>query len=211
MVLAHLDPALRRQASAVDVTVAAGQSVADVAQDIMVDISAPTSSSAIRSAGCSLRKSHSSTMPGSAAWSSSARFPERLRGSPESIGTWPTTSKRGARQRRGGFRRKLFAPGRLSADPHLGARFVADMLDAGTTSVCAALRAIAGWDAADRLSTLNCPAIVLAGDAEPDLDRQALLAQLIRARFEVLGDIGHLAPLQAPADVARGITEMINA
>jgi pimeloyl-ACP methyl ester carboxylesterase len=101
-----------------------------------------------------------------------------------------------------------FAPGRLEVDPHLGAAFVADMLTAGATSVCAALRAIANWDATDRLPALRCQAIVMSGDAEADLDRQELLAQLIQARFEVLGNTGHLAPWEAPERVARAITEM---
>jgi pimeloyl-ACP methyl ester carboxylesterase len=84
------------------------------------------------------------------------------------------------------------------------------MLEAGSTSVCAALRAIADWDASDRLSGVGCPVTVIAGDAEPDIDRQALLAQLIGASFEVLDGTGHLAPVEAPADVARAITEMTN-
>ena len=106
------------------------------------------------------------------------------------------------------FAAGLFAPGRLTRSPHLGRAFVTDMLDAGSTSVCAALRAIADWDATDRLSGLRCPATVIAGDAEPDLERQSLLARLIVARFEVLNDTGHLAPLEAPVDVARAIAEM---
>jgi hypothetical protein len=40
------------------------------------------------------------------------------------------------------------------------------MIDAGATSVCAALRAIADWDATDRLPALRCPAVVLTGAAE---------------------------------------------
>ncbi len=51
----------------------------------------------------------------------------------------------------------------------------------------------------------------MTGAAEADLDRQAVLAQLIGARFEVLGDVGHLAPLEAPADVARVVAEIANA
>lgn len=50
---------------------------------------------------------------------------------------------------------------------------------------------------------------MISGDAEPDLDRQSLLAELIGARFVVLGDTGHLAPLETPADVARAVTEMV--
>jgi 3-oxoadipate enol-lactonase/4-carboxymuconolactone decarboxylase len=105
----------------------------------------------------------------------------------------------------------LFAPGRLANNPELGAAFVADLLDAGATSVCTALRAIADWDASDRLPALRCPATVITGDAEPDTDRQSLLARLIGANHVVLAGVGHLAPLEAPADVARAIADIASA
>ena len=90
----------------------------------------------------------------------------------------------------------------------MGTAFVTDMLDAGSTSGVCGAPCHRRWDASDRLPALRCPATVIAGDAEPDLERQSLLARLIGANFAVLGDTGHLAPLEAPADVARAIAEM---
>ena len=107
------------------------------------------------------------------------------------------------------FAAGLFAPGRLARDPELGAEFVDDMCDAGATSVCSALRAIVGWSAADRLADLDVPTTVLAGDAETDLDRQSLLAELLGTELDVLPGTGHLAPLESPAAVAHAVTDMV--
>jgi 3-oxoadipate enol-lactonase / 4-carboxymuconolactone decarboxylase len=209
MVLDELDSVLRRQAVAVDVTVRARQSLADVAHDVLH-----------RHPGSHVLVGHS--FGGMLAQEMTLIDPARVRGL-VLISTIP-----GATQRVTGINRALadnieanglenvvddfaaglFAPGTPSRRPHLGRPFVTDMLDAGPTSVCAALRAIADWDATDRLSAVECPATMIAGETEPDLPRQSLLARLIGARFEVLSDTGHLAPLEAPADVARIIVEM---
>jgi pimeloyl-ACP methyl ester carboxylesterase len=211
-VLACLDPVLRRQATAVDVTVSAGQSMADVANDILA-----------RHPGSHVIAGHS--FGGMLAQEMALIDGTRVHGL-VLVSTIPGTTRRvevinrnlandvetrGLETVAAGFGAGLFAPGRLSTDPHLGTAFVDAMTDAGTTSVCAALRAIADWDATDRLPALRCPAVVLTGAAEADLDRQALLAQLIGARFEVLDDTGHLAPLEAPADVARAVAEIVSA
>ena len=84
------------------------------------------------------------------------------------------------------FADRLFSPGRPSRSPDIKADFVGAMAESGASSVCAALRAIARWDASDRLTRLNCPTEVVTGDAEPDIDRQRKLAALLGAPFNVL-------------------------
>lgn len=106
------------------------------------------------------------------------------------------------------FADRLFSPGRPSRSPDIKADFVGAMAESGASSVCAALRAIARWDASDRLTRLNCPTEVVTGDAEPDIDRQRKLAALLGAPFNVLEQTGHLAPLEAPEHVARVIERM---
>jgi hypothetical protein len=46
------------------------------------------------------------------------------------------------------------------------------MEESGAPAICAALRAIARWDAIERLNVVTCPTEVITGDAEPDIDRQ---------------------------------------
>ena len=108
------------------------------------------------------------------------------------------------------FADRLFAPSRPQRGPDLKADFVDAMADCGAPAVCAALRAIAQWDASERLAALTCPTEVITGDTEPDIDRQRKLATLLRAPFSLLDGTGHLAPLEAPGRVARAIERVVN-
>ena len=151
-VLECLGPELRRQAVAIDVRVSPGQSVADVARDLLTRL--PGSHLVVgHSLGGMLAQEIAlidrtrvqglvlvSTIPGA-----TPRVTAINRTLADDI------EARGLKHVAEGFASSLLAPARLSVDPHLGATFVADMLEAGTTSVCAALRAIADWDATDRL------------------------------------------------------------
>lgn len=108
------------------------------------------------------------------------------------------------------FADRLFSPGRPSRSPDLKADFIDAMAESGASSVCAALRAIARWDASQRLTVVTCPSEVITGDAEPDIDRQRMLARLLRASFGLLDGTGHLAPLEAPDSVARAIERVMS-
>jgi 3-oxoadipate enol-lactonase len=209
-VLEHLDPALRGQVVAVDATAEVGQTMSDMAHRLLD-----------RHPGRHVLVGHSfgGMLAQEAALADSTRVAAVLL-----VNSIPGATSRVSEINRNlandiethglaevapRFGRGLFAPGRLEREPELEAKFVADMLEAGLSSVCAALRAIADWDASDRLHTLRCPAAVLAGDAEADLKRQAELARLVGGTFEILSNTGHLAPLEAPAEVARSIATFV--
>jgi pimeloyl-ACP methyl ester carboxylesterase len=108
------------------------------------------------------------------------------------------------------FAERLFAPSRPLRSPDLKTDFVDTMVECGAPAVCAALRAIARWDASERLTVLTCPTEVITGDTEPDVDRQRKLATLLRAPFGLLDETGHLAPLEAPDGVARAIERVVS-
>lgn len=117
---------------------------------------------------------------------------------------------RGIRAVAAEFADRLFAPGRPLRSPDLKTDFVDTMAESGASSVCAALRAIARWDASNRLTALTCPTEVITGDAEPDIDRQRKLAKLLGAPFVLLDDTGHLAPLESPDRVVGAIERVIS-
>ncbi|TPG36675.1 alpha/beta fold hydrolase [Mycolicibacterium hodleri] len=205
-VLDELAPAVRRQAFALEVSVRSGQSVADVARELLR-----------RHPGSHVIAGHS--FGGMLAQEAALLDPSRVLGLvlvSTIPGTTPTVAAhneslaadievRGIRTVAAEFAERLFAPSRTARDPDLKTDFVETMVQSGVPAVCAALRAITRWDASERLNAMRCPAEVICGDAEPDLDRQQMLATLLRAPFTVLDDTGHLAPLEAPDRVARVI------
>lgn len=210
-VLDRLDPALRRNAIAADVRPEPGQALDDIARDLLD--SHPGSHVIVgHSLGGMLAVEAAlidrwrvlgmvlvSGIPGTNA--SVAAHNEALAADIEA---------RGIRTVANEFADRLFAPGRPQRNPELKTDFVDTMAECGAPAVCAALRAIARWDAADRLTALNCPAEVITGDAEPDIDRQRKLATLLRAPFSLLDDTGHLAPLESPDCVVGAIERVMS-
>jgi pimeloyl-ACP methyl ester carboxylesterase len=210
-VLEALDPALRRNVITADVRPERGQALEDIAQRLLD--SHPGShvivghslggmlalEAALIDASRVLGLVLVSAIPGTNA--GVAAHNEALAADIED---------RGIRIVAAEFADRLFAPGRPARSPDLKTDFIDAMDESGIAPVCAALRAIGRWDAADRLATLTCPAEVITGDAEPDIERQQKLASLLQAPFEILDDTGHLAPLEAPDRVAVAIKRLAN-
>lgn len=76
----------------------------------------------------------------------------------------------------------------------------------------AALDALPGWDARERLAGLQVPTLCLAGQLDPlaPLAAMEVLADLIpEARLEVVAHAGHLLHLEQPDEVARSIRSFI--
>jgi 3-oxoadipate enol-lactonase/4-carboxymuconolactone decarboxylase len=109
-----------------------------------------------------------------------------------------------------GSAERWFAPGFLERRPEVGSRLLtglADTVDEGYRQVCAAL---AGFDVRDRLREVTAPVLAVAGAADqvtpPDLMRA--LAEGVRdGRLVVLDDVAHLAPAEAPEQVAALVRE----
>jgi pimeloyl-ACP methyl ester carboxylesterase len=88
-------------------------------------------------------------------------------------------------------------------------RFLADMRAADPTSLAAAFRAVLGFDARDRLPSLDVPALVIAGQHEGNDDDQQELADLLGGRCVFLPGTSHLAPAEAPTAFAAEVVPFL--
>jgi len=83
-------------------------------------------------------------------------------------------------------------------------RFFSDFGDADPAAVAAALLAIRDFDVIDRIGTLRVPVLVVAGECEANLqDQIAAAAAFPEAEVAVIKGAGHMAPAEAPSELAR--------
>ncbi|WP_458788549.1 bifunctional 3-oxoadipate enol-lactonase/4-carboxymuconolactone decarboxylase PcaDC [Pseudonocardia phyllosphaerae] len=105
---------------------------------------------------------------------------------------------------------RWFARGFLEHEPTAGSALLhalADTADPGYVAVCEAL---AAFDVRERLGSIGHPVLAVAGEQDQATPPSALaeIADGVRdGRLEVLGDVAHLAPIEAPKLVADLITE----
>lgn len=106
---------------------------------------------------------------------------------------------------------RWFDSGFLSSDPGI----VTEMLltlsavqPEGYAQVCDAL---ASFDVRDRIAEICTPVLAIAGESDiatPPEKLQQIAAAVRHGQFEMLPAVGHLAPIEAPAEVARLITAL---
>ncbi|WP_134739321.1 alpha/beta fold hydrolase [Nocardioides sp. 503] len=111
-----------------------------------------------------------------------------------------------------GSRERWFAPGFVERRPEV----VASLLDAlagtddhGYRQACAA---VAGFDVRARLGEVTAPVLAVAGDADQaaPVGRLQEVAEGVRdGRLVVLDDVAHLAPAEAPEQVARLVRQHV--
>lgn len=111
-----------------------------------------------------------------------------------------------------GSTQRWFAPGFLERDPRTAAALL-DVLrhtDAeGYAQVC---EAIASFDIRERLAEITAPVLTIAGASDtvtPPASLDAIGDGVRRGRRVVLGDVGHLAPAEAPGLVAALIRDSL--
>ncbi|MCY7396577.1 MAG: 4-carboxymuconolactone decarboxylase [Nocardioides sp.] len=104
-----------------------------------------------------------------------------------------------------GSAERWFAPGFLDREPELGSRLLhalSVVVDEGYVQVC---RALAGFDVRDRLGEITAPVLAVAGalDVVTPIESLRLIAEGVpRGRLVELAGVAHLAPVEAPGEVA---------
>lgn len=107
---------------------------------------------------------------------------------------------------------RWFATGFLEQQPAVGTRLLASLQTADRFGYAAVCRALATFDVRERLGDVTAPVLAIAG-AEDTATRLDLLAALAagvpNGRLHVLPGVAHLAPAEAPVDVAELIVEHV--
>jgi 3-oxoadipate enol-lactonase/4-carboxymuconolactone decarboxylase len=104
-----------------------------------------------------------------------------------------------------GSAKRWFAPGFVDREPEATARLLHSLQDADRSGYAAACDSLAGFDVRERLGEITVPVLAVTG--EHDVVSTPEMAQTIATgvhggRCVVLPGVGHLAPAEAPADVA---------
>jgi len=75
----------------------------------------------------------------------------------------------------------------------------------------ASLRAIIGWSVADRIASIQCPALIMAADQDytPVSFKEAYLAKMARAQLVVIDNSRHLSPLDQPEQVNAALLKFL--
>lgn len=104
-----------------------------------------------------------------------------------------------------GSTERWFAPGLVEREPAVAASLLhalEDTVDEGYVQVCAAL---ADFDVRDRLGEIEAPVLAVAGAADPvtpTADLRVIADGVRRGRLVELPGVAHLAPAEAPQQVA---------
>jgi 3-oxoadipate enol-lactonase / 4-carboxymuconolactone decarboxylase len=109
---------------------------------------------------------------------------------------------------------RWFAPGFLEREPDVGGRLVESLRAADAEAYALACEALADFDVRSELGDIAVPVLAVAGGE--DFATQADLLREIadgvqRGRLQILDGVAHLAPAEAPHDVAKLIIEHFEA
>lgn len=131
-----------------------------------------------------------------------------------SVGSWEeraaSVRAAGTSSMIAGSSERWFGPGFLERSPQAGSALLHALAEADDEGYAAVCEALADFDVRDRLGQIASPVLVVAGASDvatpPESGRE--IADGVRhGRLEVLPDVAHLAPVEAPAAVARLVAD----
>ncbi|HXU97635.1 MAG TPA: 4-carboxymuconolactone decarboxylase [Jiangellaceae bacterium] len=109
---------------------------------------------------------------------------------------------------------RWFAPGFLERDPNVGGRLLDSLRAADPKAYALACEALADFDVRARLAEIAVPVLAVAG-AEDVATQADLLREIAdgvqRGALQILDGVAHLAPAEAPQEVAKLIMKHLNA
>lgn len=109
-----------------------------------------------------------------------------------------------------GSAQRWFAPGFLEREPAVGSALLHALQDADAASYARVCETLAAFDVTAHLGEIAVPVLAIAGrlDQPTPPDSLAVVADGVQhGRLEVLEDVAHLAPAEAPVEVARLLTD----
>jgi 3-oxoadipate enol-lactonase/4-carboxymuconolactone decarboxylase len=101
---------------------------------------------------------------------------------------------------------RWFAAGFLDREPETGAALLHALRDVDREGYAQVCEALADHDVRDRLGDIEPPVLAVAGSedlATPPASLVTIAESVRHGQLVVLGGVAHLAPVEAPADVAR--------
>jgi len=106
---------------------------------------------------------------------------------------------------------RWFGPGFVEREPERASALLHALRDADDEGYLAVCGALAAFDVRDRLAEITAPVVAVAGEADP-VCPPGLLRELADGvpdgRLVVLDGVSHLAPAEAPDEVAEIIREL---
>jgi 3-oxoadipate enol-lactonase / 4-carboxymuconolactone decarboxylase len=109
---------------------------------------------------------------------------------------------------------RWFAPGFLEREPQVGGRLLDSLRAADAEAYALACEALADFDVRSRLREIAVPVLAVAG-AEDFATQAELLAEIAngvqRGTLQILDGVAHLAPAEAPEEVAKLIMKHCDA
>lgn len=108
-----------------------------------------------------------------------------------------------------GSAQRWFAPGFLERDPATGNQLLLRLRELDDQSYALTCEALAAYDAEPLLATIALPLLVVAGEHDPVVPPETArvaAGSVDGARLEVMADVAHLPPAEAPAATAALLT-----
>ncbi|MET0820528.1 MAG: alpha/beta hydrolase [Aeromicrobium sp.] len=105
-----------------------------------------------------------------------------------------------------GSAQRWFAPGFLDREPARGSALLHALQGTDAESYARVCEVLAGFDVTERLPEISAPVLAVAGEHDvptPPSSLRTIADGVRHGRLVVLDDVAHLAPAEAPHEVAR--------